>query len=219
MQQDKKECILRAAAKVFSRFGFKKASVEEIARDAGVAKGTIYLAAETKEDLFYQTLLREVRAWQAEVSRLVDPRVPADQLLEQAAVMGMQYVEERPLVKELLFGNVHLVLPDWTDRLDELRKLGRAHTREVLELGVSQGRFRPDLDVDEVATLLQDLVIATYVFHNRPVPDRAERLTRRLQAAMSLIRTGLLVQAPAHVASSDGSKGEGKRAKRHDARE
>lgn len=218
MQQDKKECILRAAAKVFSRFGFKKASVEEIARDAGVAKGTIYLAAETKEDLFYQTLLREVRAWQAEVSRLVDPRVPADLLLEQAAVMGMQYVEERPLVKELLFGNVHLVLPDWTDRLDELRKLGRAHTREVLELGVSQGRFRPDLDVDEVATLLQDLVIATYVFHNRPVPDRAERLTRRLQAAMSLIRTGLLVQTPAHVAGSEG--GGGKRAhKKSEARE
>lgn len=197
MQQDKKECILRAAAKVFSRFGFKKASVEEIARDAGVAKGTIYLAAETKEDLFYQTLLREVRAWQAEVSRMVDPRVPADQLLEQAALMGMQYVEERPLVKELLFGNVHLVLPEWSDRLDELRKLGRAHTREVLELGVGQGRFRTDLDVDEIATLLQDLVISTYLFHNRPGPDRAERLQRRLKAAMSLLRTGVMATASA----------------------
>jgi AcrR family transcriptional regulator len=221
MQQEKKECILRAAAKVFSRFGFKKASVEEIARDAGVAKGTIYLAAETKEDLYYQTLLREVRAWQAEISRLVDPRVPADELLEQAAVMGMQYVEERPLVKELLFGNVHLILPDWSDRLDELRKLGRAHTREVLELGVSQGRFRADLDLDEVATLLQDLAIATYVFHNRPGPDRAERLARRLRAAMSLIRTGLLVTSPPAQVAAPDDKAEraGKRAhKRTDAR-
>jgi AcrR family transcriptional regulator len=214
MQQDKKECILRAAAKVFSRFGFKKASVEEIARDAGVAKGTIYLAAETKEDLFYQTLLREVRAWQAEVTRLVDPRVPADQLLEQAAVMGMQYVEERPLVKELLFGNVHIILPEWTDRLDELRKLGRAHTREVLELGISQGRFRSDIDVDETATLLQDLVIATYVFHNRPGPDRADRLARRLKAAMSLIRTGLMAPQASSTATAHG-----RAAKRTEARE
>ena len=78
MELAKKECILMEAARAFARFGFKKTSVDEIAKAAGVAKGTIYLAAESKEDLFYQTLHREVRQWVAEVSKLIDPREPAD---------------------------------------------------------------------------------------------------------------------------------------------
>jgi AcrR family transcriptional regulator len=45
MELAKKECILVEAARAFARFGFKKTSVDEIAKAAGVAKGTIYLAA------------------------------------------------------------------------------------------------------------------------------------------------------------------------------
>src|SRR3954469_9261319 len=126
MERDKKECILTAATRLFARFGFKKTSVDEIAKDAGVAKGTIYLAADTKEDLFYQSVHREVRAWVAELSKLIDPRVPADQMLRNCAIAGLQYLHDRPLVRELLFGNYHLMMPEWAERLDGLRELGRA---------------------------------------------------------------------------------------------
>ena len=66
METSKKECILVEAAKAFARFGFRKASIDEIAKEAGVGKGTVYLAAESKEDLYYQVLHREIRAWQAQ---------------------------------------------------------------------------------------------------------------------------------------------------------
>src|SRR5436190_555554 len=74
MEQEKKETILDAATRAFARFGFKKASIEDIAKEAGVAKGTVYLACESKEDLYYQAVHREVRAsgarsgWAAERS-------------------------------------------------------------------------------------------------------------------------------------------------------
>src|SRR4030095_2456223 len=102
MERDKKECILSAAARAFARFGFKKTSVDQIAKDAGVAKGTVYLAADTKEDLFYQAVHREVRAWVAETAKVIDPRVPADQLLLLVSQRGFEYLEERPLVRDLL---------------------------------------------------------------------------------------------------------------------
>src|SRR5258707_3196381 len=111
MEREKKECILSAATRLFARFGFKKTSVDQIAKDAGVAKGTVYLAADTKEDLFYQSVHREVRAWSSELSRLVDPRTPADQLLAQCAQTRLQYLNPRPLVRELLFGRYHLIVP------------------------------------------------------------------------------------------------------------
>ena len=88
MDRAKRECIVVAACKAFARFGFKKASVDEIAKRAGVAKGTVYLAAESKEDLFYQVLHRELRAWIAECSSMIDPRKPADQLISEKETLN-----------------------------------------------------------------------------------------------------------------------------------
>lgn len=190
MDQAKKECILGAAARAFAKFGFKKAAVEEIAKEAGVAKGTVYLAAETKEDLYYQSVHREVRAWTAELSKLIDPRTPADQLLRQCALAGLKYLQDRPLVRDLLFGSIHLMLPGWSQQLDQLRELGRMNAVEILRLGVKQGVFRGDLDLEEVAKILQDVMIATYLFYDRGV-DRDEKLQKRLETAFDLLMNGL----------------------------
>jgi AcrR family transcriptional regulator len=48
----RREQILEAAVRVFARRGFGKATVAEIAEEAGVAAGTIYIYFEGKEDLF-----------------------------------------------------------------------------------------------------------------------------------------------------------------------
>jgi AcrR family transcriptional regulator len=201
MDQAKKECILAAAARAFARFGFKKTAVEEIAKDAGVAKGTIYLAAETKEDLFYQSIHREVRAWTAELAKLIDPRVPADQLIRQVAMAGLQYLHERPLVRDLLFGSHHLMLPEWSDQLEALRELGRNNTVEILRLGVKQGRFRSDLDLDEVAKILQDVAISTFMTYDRGT-DRDQKVMKRLETSFELMMNGLRPQSAAVAKNS-----------------
>lgn len=195
MERAKKECILIEAAKAFARHGFKKASVDAIARRAGVAKGTVYLAAQSKEDLFYQVLHREVRAWIAEVAKVIDPREPADQLLVTASQMGLEYLDSRPLLKHLLFGEAHLILPDWSDRLDGLIALGRENAIQILRLGIQQGIFREDIDVEIVAQLLLDLQLAFFVLHDRG-PDREARIQRRRAAALDLIFHGLKKNPP-----------------------
>jgi AcrR family transcriptional regulator len=190
MERSKKECILSAAVRAFARFGFKKTSVDQIAKDAGVAKGTVYLAADTKEDLFYQAVHREVRAYTAEIAKLIDPRKPADQLLAEATLSGIKYMDERPLVRDLIFGNHQLILPEWAERLDELRALGRQNCVEIVRLGIRQGVFRSDLDVDELANILEDMAIATQVFHNRG-SNKEERLRKRLTTAFDLLMNGI----------------------------
>lgn len=190
MERAKKECILVEAAKAFARFGFRKASIDEIARKAGVAKGTVYLAAESKEDLFYQVLHREVRAWIAEVSGTIDPRVPADQLLALASRAGLDYLDSRPLVKHLLFGEAHMLLPNWVERLDALVELGGQNVQQILRLGIAQGIFREDLDVEVVAQLLLDLQLAYFVLHDRG-DGRAARIERRGKAGLDLVLNGI----------------------------
>lgn len=189
MEGRKRECILVEAAKCFARFGFKKASVDEIAKQAGVGKGTVYLAADSKEDLYYQVLHREMRAWIAECSQTLDHRKPADRLLGELLGIALDHLESHPLVVELLYGSAEKMLPEWRDRLQELRTLGRANLIEILRLGIKQGTFRKELDVETVAALLQDFHLSAYLPHHQG--DAIEDVQRRAKVGLDLVLNGL----------------------------
>ena len=197
MDTSKKECILVEAAKAFARFGFRKASIDEIAKEAGVGKGTVYLAAESKEDLYYQVLHREIRAWQAECARAIDPRVAADELLGHLLALSIQRLTTRPLVTELFQGDTFKVLPNWAERLTALRALGRANVVEVLKLGVRQGVFAHDLEVETVAALLQDFQLSAWIA--RPEGLLSADLLHRAKVGLRLVLDGLRTRAPAPV--------------------
>jgi AcrR family transcriptional regulator len=58
-RQERAERILDAAAELIQRWGYNKTTIDDIAKRAGVAKGTIYLHWKTREDLFRALLLHE----------------------------------------------------------------------------------------------------------------------------------------------------------------
>jgi AcrR family transcriptional regulator len=193
MEAVTQERILRSAAECFARFGFKKTSIDAVAERAGVAKGTVYLYCDSKEDLFYQSVHRELRTWVAELSKKIDPRRPANELIVELAASDLEFVEARPLVRDLLFGMYHGLLPDWADRFEELRALGQKHVVEVLELGIRQGVFAPDLDVAATARILQDMQVAGTLLGHRTKATHAE-VRRQQLAAVRLVMKGLEVR-------------------------
>ena len=54
---DKREAILRAAITVFAHNGYFNAKVADIAREAGVADGTVYLYFKSKEEILHSICL------------------------------------------------------------------------------------------------------------------------------------------------------------------
>jgi AcrR family transcriptional regulator len=195
VDQDKRERIIEVAQKTFARFGFKKTSIDDVAKGAGVAKGTVYLAVKSKGELYYEVLLRELRDWQAEIVRTIDPSMPADQQLIFAARLGLESLQKRPLLQELFdLGAVNLV-PDLRDRLESLREGGVQLTASILRKGMDDGLFRRDFDVEAVATVLLDLQMATILFHvrDRPLddPELHAQLEQRGLAIFQMIIHGL----------------------------
>jgi AcrR family transcriptional regulator len=57
----KRDSLLNAARTVFSREGYAASSVEDVAAEAGIAKGTVYLYFKSKEELYAAALLRDIR--------------------------------------------------------------------------------------------------------------------------------------------------------------
>ena len=56
MAKERQEEIIRSAAKRFSRHGFNKTTLEEIARDVRIGKPTIYHYFKSKDELFFSSI-------------------------------------------------------------------------------------------------------------------------------------------------------------------
>src|SRR5262249_24880436 len=103
-RQVRAERILDAAATLIQRWGHNKTTIDDIARQAGVAKGTIYLPWKTRESLFIALLTREyLTVVQDFRQRLLDDpdNIMLHGLLKQAFLLSMS----RPLIKAMLLGD------------------------------------------------------------------------------------------------------------------
>ena len=69
-----RENLIGACQKRWSRYGYKKTSVEELCRKAGISKGAFYLFFESKEALFCEALCRMQEEIRDGASRIIDER-------------------------------------------------------------------------------------------------------------------------------------------------
>jgi TetR/AcrR family fatty acid metabolism transcriptional regulator len=146
---DKRPEILAAALRRFLHYGLKKTTMQEVARDAGVAVGTLYLYFQDKDALVVGCADRFAESHGESVAALLAEKRPADRKLRR-------YVEERhrewlavgvtaPHAAELAEAVLRL-RPERT--LDFAREF-EATTRTLLREGAAQGVFRhadPDRD-------------------------------------------------------------------------
>jgi len=77
---DKRERILDAAERIFARHGFYAARVSEIAKEAGVADGTIYLYFKSKDDLLISLFERRMTQVNRELRAAIAAGTPMEQL-------------------------------------------------------------------------------------------------------------------------------------------
>src|SRR5215468_8328634 len=100
---DKRERILTAAERVFARRGFFAARVSEIAKDAGVADGTIYLYFKSKDDLLISLFENRMRQVNELLRAAVDGA--AGQPIDQMRAFVQRYlrlVNDEPAAAEVL---------------------------------------------------------------------------------------------------------------------
>src|SRR3954466_10011602 len=98
---DKRERILVAAERIFARHGFFAARVSEIAKEAGVADGTIYLYFKSKDDLLISWFEHRMRHVNAVLRAALADRPPRDQLHTLIRTY-LQLVSDEPIAAEVL---------------------------------------------------------------------------------------------------------------------
>jgi TetR/AcrR family fatty acid metabolism transcriptional regulator len=148
---DKPQQIIDAAVRVFARNGFYNSRVSDIAREAGIASGTIYLYFKTKDEILV-TLFREkmaafVASLRAEIARERDPEAKIRRLVH----LHFEVLEANPDMAEVV--QVELRQGQKFFRGASAHEISAYFELigSVLQDGVASGVFRRDLPV-KVAT-------------------------------------------------------------------
>jgi TetR/AcrR family transcriptional regulator, fatty acid metabolism regulator protein len=98
---DKRERILVAAERVFARCGFFAARVSEIAKEAGIADGTIYLYFKSKDDLLISLFERRMKQVNELLADATADKGPVEQLRAFIHTY-LQLVHDEPAAAEVL---------------------------------------------------------------------------------------------------------------------
>ncbi len=147
--------ILDSSLSVFSEHGYWQTSITDLVKAAGVARGTFYLYFDSKQKIFLdllEELIGRLRAAVRGVDPQADPTVDA-QLKAIVAHILRTTAENRHLTRILFREAVGLddaVQTRLTGFYDELR----AYLVHTLELGVTLGVVRDDIDRETTASCI-----------------------------------------------------------------
>ena len=83
----KKELIKKAARDLFFRFGFNKTSMEDIAKQSGLAKPTLYYYYESKNSIFNEIVIEEATRFMDKVETKIPDTLPDWQAHHRTAAM------------------------------------------------------------------------------------------------------------------------------------
>jgi AcrR family transcriptional regulator len=107
-RQERAHRILDAAAALILRWGYNKTTIDDIARQAGVAKGTIYLHWKTREELFAALMRREKLALGEEIRQAIAAD-PAGATLGGMLKHSARALLQSPLMKAVLLRDMEVL--------------------------------------------------------------------------------------------------------------
>jgi TetR/AcrR family fatty acid metabolism transcriptional regulator len=151
---DKYEAILRAATLVFARNGYFNAKVSDIAAEAGIADGTVYLYFKSKEEILHSIFDRAMEEFFAEAKEeLAKLSTPAEKIRRIARLHLEKLGADRN--SAIVF---QVELRGSTKFMEEFSAAGLANyldlIRKTFEEGQKAGVFRPSLNSKVCAKML-----------------------------------------------------------------
>lgn len=146
-----KEKIVQAAITTFSKYGYDKTRMDDIAESANLGKGTLYLYFKSKEELFYAISENSIKELKEQLSKLFSKK---EDLVHDAEKFYDQY---RNLIHDSEKVSFEMIAE--SSRNPKLRKALYEQRMKVYDIvidylrrQIEKGFFRKDMDVNAIAS-------------------------------------------------------------------
>ena len=183
-----KNTILNIAAIIFSKFGFHKTTIDEIARAAHKAKGSVYYHFKSKEELFQAVIDKEFQMLRDELIKAIDSGKNAKEKLANYITVRMKTLNELTNFYDALKN-------DYLTYLGFIEQIRQRYDNEetiliksILTGGVNNNEFEinnVELTAPAILTALKGLEIPFFI------EDKYNELENRLNELTRIMIRGM----------------------------
>ncbi len=196
-KEQRKSEILEAARNVFSKKGFNSATMEEIASQAELSPGTLYLYFKNKEELHTSLSIEILKHLVKEIQKAVELDITIEEKVERFMEV---FIEMYDYDSNILINLFHLQSGETLKNLSEevleqittYSTLSHRAIVDVIRQGIEQGIF-----IDEHPVALADILWASYsgivlwVGSKRLLDDNKDFVKSTLRTAFQILHRGL----------------------------
>jgi AcrR family transcriptional regulator len=176
--------IMAAARKRFEKFGYRPTTIALIARDAGIAVGTVYLYFRNKEQILVALFDESNARWMAEAERAANQPGRAEERLLRVAQASIERNQRDQLLRAVMNRDLEMIL---APLCEEFRDKVLRHNVEVMAAvirdGVGTGELR-STDPEKTAFVLWTTADALLV-------QKQFRYEELLPTYVGILRNGL----------------------------
>ncbi|MCD4834323.1 MAG: TetR/AcrR family transcriptional regulator [Bacteroidales bacterium] len=154
---DTKNKILEVAEKLFSRFGFHKTSMDEIAKIARKAKGSLYYHFASKEELFREVVAKEIHNLQSNLSVIIsNNELKAAEKIKLYLIKRMEILNNAVSYHETIRADFF----EHFDFIDDLRfgldNWEKNNIKKIIQHGIDKGEF---IIIDDIDVLIDMFIM------------------------------------------------------------
>lgn len=162
-KEQRRNDIIKVSRKLFANKDFDKVSMEDIAKEVGLGKGTLYLYFKNKESLYFAVVLKGIRIWAEIVKEEVKEDYSGLNRLISYGNANRRFSNKYPDYFRLLYSPTSIKKQFDMDKMtsseefQEVRELFKEIMSvgiDSIQKGIDEGEIRPDVDPTEAAILL-----------------------------------------------------------------
>ncbi|AXV38354.1 MAG: TetR family transcriptional regulator [Methanobacterium sp. BRmetb2] len=162
-REQRQNDIIDAARKLLADKDFNEVSMDEIAREIGLGKSTLYLYFKNKESLYFAIVLRGIRIWAETVKNEVKKGKTGLEKLKLYLNANRNFSNEYPDYFRLLYSPTSIKKQFDMDKMNSSEEFQEVKElfKEIMFIGIDSiqkaiddGEIRPDVDPTEAIILL-----------------------------------------------------------------
>lgn len=161
----KEEQILNAAKNLFTNYGFKKVSMDEIASEAGVTKKTVYTYFSSKEELLKYCIKEELQNMRKIIENVESKKLDFMETVHQVIYNLLKYKKNCKFLKMLFKESEILKNEQLKENLKIVDKEIQNYIRKQLELAIQNDKIEVQ-NIDITTFLIYKMYIALMIDWN-----------------------------------------------------
>ncbi len=188
--EDTKDKILSVANKLFSRFGFHKTSMDEIAKIARKAKGSLYYHFASKEELFTEVVSNELINLKKQLSFIIDNTdYSASGKIRTYLIKRMEVLNDASNYHETIKADFFEHFDFIDDLRNELDEWEKEQLKNIIQQGIETKEFAAVEDID----VLLDVFIMVLKGLEIPffIQGKYEKYSPYFEGLMGILTKGL----------------------------